>query len=112
SVVVFGAGGIGLNIVQAAALSGAYPVIAVDLYDGRLGLAREMGATHLVNASSGDAFGQLDKVLNGRTLDVFIDNTGKPDIIRKGYESVQAQGRVVLVGVPKAGDETSLATLP
>jgi len=43
SVVVFGAGGVGLNIVQAAALISAYPIIAVDLYDNRLELARRMG---------------------------------------------------------------------
>ena len=49
SVVVFGAGGVGLNIVQACALVTARPIIAVDLYDGRLELAK-MGATHLVNA--------------------------------------------------------------
>ncbi len=55
SVVVFGAGGVGLNIVQAAAMVSAYPVIAVDLHDNRLELAKQMGATHLINSKKVDA---------------------------------------------------------
>ena len=55
TVVVYGAGGIGLNIIQAAALTSAYPVIAVDLHDNRLALAQTMGATHLINARTEDA---------------------------------------------------------
>ena len=49
SIVVLGVGGIGLNVVQAASLVSAYPVIAVDLFDNRLELARQVGATHLIN---------------------------------------------------------------
>jgi len=112
SVVVFGAGGIGLNIVQAASLTSAYPVIAVDLFDGRLDLAKEMGATHVINAKNEDPVEAIQKILGGQALDVFIDNTGKPAIIKQGYELTQAQGRVILVGVPKANDETSIFTLP
>src|SRR3990167_7857644 len=55
SVVVFGAGGIGLNIIQASALVSAYPIIAVDLYDSKLKLAKEMGATHVINSKEKDA---------------------------------------------------------
>lgn len=112
SVVVFGAGGIGLNIVQAAKLAGAYPVIAVDLYDGRLDLARQMGATHTINAKNETAQEKIAEILDGQGLDVFVDNTGKPDVIKMGYGLTQAQGRVILVGVPKANDETALYTLP
>ena len=112
SVVVFGAGGIGLNIIQAAKLCGAYPIIAVDLFDGRLDLAREMGATHLINAKNGDAFAAIKTALGDQKLNVFIDNTGKPAIIKAGYELADKQGRVILVGVPKANDETALFTLP
>ena len=55
SVVVFGAGGIGLNIVQAASLVSAGPIIAVDLYESRLKLAHQMGATHCINSATMDA---------------------------------------------------------
>src|SRR4029079_2838538 len=55
SVVVFGAGGIGLNIVQAAALVTAHPIVAVDLHDPKLELARKLGATDLINGSRANA---------------------------------------------------------
>ena len=51
SIVVYGAGGIGLNIIQAASLSSAWPIIAVDLYDSRLNL-QKMGATHVIKCLS------------------------------------------------------------
>jgi S-(hydroxymethyl)glutathione dehydrogenase/alcohol dehydrogenase len=112
SVVVFGAGGIGLNIVQAAALVNAYPIIAVDLYDTRLQLASEMGATHLINSSQTDAKSKITEIVGDAGLDVFIDNTGQPSIIEMGYQLTKAEGRVVLVGVPRKGKEISIYSLP
>jgi Zn-dependent alcohol dehydrogenase len=112
SVVVFGAGGVGLNIVQAASLVGAYPIIAVDLYDNRLALAKEMGATHLINSSKVDAKLGIEEVVGNLGLDVFIDNTGQPKIIELGYQITKAQGRVVLVGVPRKGANMNIYSLP
>ncbi|MBB3212996.1 Zn-dependent alcohol dehydrogenase [Herbaspirillum sp. Sphag1AN] len=112
SVVVFGAGGVGLNIIQAAGLLSAYPIIAVDLYDGRLDLAKSLGATHTINAKDVDAKAALLELLGPQSLDVFIDNTGQPSIIEMGYELTKAQGRVVLVGVPRKGRNISIFSLP
>lgn len=112
SVVVYGAGGVGLNIIQAANLAGAHPIIAVDLFDNRLNIAKEMGATHIINASSSDAKEEISKALGSKLLDVFIDNTGRPEIIEYGYSKTSSNGRVILVGVPKKGADTKLYTLP
>lgn len=112
SVVVYGAGGIGLNIIQAAAMTSAYPIIAVDLHDNKLRLAQEMGATHVINASTEDVEAQLVAALGRRGLDVFIDNTGLPAVIEKGYQLTHATGRVILVGVPKKGANVQLHSLP
>ena len=112
SVVVFGAGGVGLNIIQAASLTSAYPIIAVDLFDGRLELAKKMGATHCINSNTEDASEAIKNILSEAALDVFIDNTGVPSIISLGYKLTHSQGRVILVGVPKAGNETTINTLP
>src|SRR5262249_12813131 len=112
SVVIFGAGGIGLSIVQAAALTSANPIIAVDLYSGRLDLAKKLGATHTINAREQDARAAITNVLGQDFLDVFIDNTGRPDVIQIGYELTQPQGRVVLVGVPRKGHNISIYSLP
>ena len=111
SVVVFGAGGIGLNIVQAAALVTAHPIIAVDLYDPKLDLARLMGATHLIDARKTDAREAIREICPDG-VDVFIDNTGIPAIIEVGYQLTKPQGRVTLVGVPHKGNNVSIYSLP
>jgi len=112
SVVVFGAGGVGLNIIQAAAMVSAWPIIAVDLHDNRLELARRLGATHVINARSTDARKAIEQVVPAGRLDVFIDNTGQPAIIQDGYALVKPQGRVVLVGVPRKGNDITIHSLP
>jgi S-(hydroxymethyl)glutathione dehydrogenase/alcohol dehydrogenase len=112
SVVVFGAGGVGLNIVQAAAMVGAYPVIAVDLFENRLALAKKMGATHLVNAATQDAQAVIRDIAGSQGVDAFIDNTGNPANIEMGYQLATAQGRVTLVGVPKKGNNINIYSLP
>jgi len=112
SVVVFGAGGVGLNIVQAAALAGAYPVIAVDLFDNKLELARSVGATHLINSSKAEARQAILDIVGAALIDVFIDNTGSPSIIELGLQITKPNGRVTLVGVPKKGNNISMYSLP
>jgi S-(hydroxymethyl)glutathione dehydrogenase/alcohol dehydrogenase len=112
SVVVFGAGGIGLNIVQAASLVSAYPIIAVDLHDNKLELARQMGATHVINSSKGDARQAILDIVGKAGVDVFIDNTGQPAVIEMGYDIVHGRGRVTLVGVPRKGSNINIHSLP
>jgi S-(hydroxymethyl)glutathione dehydrogenase/alcohol dehydrogenase len=111
-VVVFGAGGVGLNIIQAAQLAGARTIVAVDVFDNRLALAQGCGATHIINARKADVWPDLNGIFTAARPDLFIDNTGNPDIIARGYELVGPLGRVVLVGVPKKGANTSIYTLP
>lgn len=110
-VIVFGAGGIGLNLIQGAALAGAGDIVAVDLYDNRLELARNLGATVTINAAREDAFKAISLALSGEMADVFLDNTGLPEVITQAYRTIKPNGRVVLIGVPKKGAETSLHTL-
>lgn len=112
SVVVYGAGGVGLNIVQASAMMSAHPLIAVDLYDSKLALARELGATHVINARDVDPRTAILEANGGRPVDVFIDNTGIPEIIQLGYDITGPQGRVTLVGVPRKGANISVYSLP
>jgi len=112
AVVVFGAGGIGLNIIQAAAMVSAWPIIAVDRFQSRLDLAKQLGANHCINSSTIDAKEAIGEALGGQTLDVFIDNTGVPEIIELGYQLSHNQGRVILVGVPRLGNNLSLHSLP
>lgn len=112
SIVVYGAGGVGLNIVQAAAMVSAYPVVAVDLHDAKLDLARQLGATHVVNATREDAVQAIAAISGAEGVDCFVDNTGVPAVIETGYRLTKPQGRVVLVGVPKRGNDITIHSLP
>lgn len=112
SVVVFGAGGIGLSIVQAAALVSAYPIVAVDIHDNKLELAKQLGATHVINSSRDDARQTILNIVGEAGVDVFIDNTGQPAIIEMGYQITKPQGRVTLVGVPRAGNNINIYSMP
>jgi S-(hydroxymethyl)glutathione dehydrogenase/alcohol dehydrogenase len=112
AVVVFGAGGIGLNIVQAASMVSAYPIIAVDLFNSRLELAQQLGATHTINSNEESAEARIQEILGGNLVDVFIDNTGSPKIIETGYQLTKGTGRIILVGVPQKGKNISIYSLP
>ena len=111
SVVVFGSGGVGLSIIQAASLAGASEIVAVDLFENRLSLARQFGATKFINSSVDNAWGVLNQIFLTKKADIFIDNTGNPEIISRGYEILTATGKLILVGVPKKGANASLYTL-
>jgi S-(hydroxymethyl)glutathione dehydrogenase / alcohol dehydrogenase len=112
TVVVFGAGGIGLNIIQAASLAGARRIVAIDMYDNRLQIAAKCGATQTINSVTEDVWTALASLFSDDGPDIFIDNTGNPEVIAKGYSVVNPSGRVILVGVPKKDSNTELYTLP
>jgi S-(hydroxymethyl)glutathione dehydrogenase/alcohol dehydrogenase len=113
SIVIFGTGGVGLNMVQFASKIAAYPIIGVDLHDNRLELARKLGATHTLNSSKCDVVAEIRKVVGSPGVDVAIENTGLAEVIETAYEVTASQGRVILVGVPaKVARKPNLYTLP
>jgi len=112
SVAVFGAGGIGLSIIQGAALAGANPIIAIDLFDNRLELARSLGATHAINSRSVDVAEAVTAIVGGDGVDVAIDNTGNVEVIALASRLTSGRGRTVLVGVPPKGATATISTLP
>ena len=112
SVVVWGAGGVGLNIVQGAAMVSAYPIIAIDLFDHKLELASKMGATHTINAKITNPEDEILIIVGKNGADVVIDNTGDVSIIQRAYKITNQKGRTILVGVPVAGKDVKLHTLP
>jgi len=112
SIAVFGAGGVGLSIIQGAAMIAAHPIIAVDLYDSKLDLARELGATHTINADQADPSARIRDIVGEDGVDVAIDNTGNVSVIQSAYEITNKTGTTVLVGVPPKGRKASIYTLP
>ena len=112
SLAVFGAGGVGLNVIQGAALVAANPIIAVDLYEHKLTLAQRYGATHLVNASLGEPLARIRAIVGEAGVDVAVDCTGVVAVIEDAYEITAAAGRTVLVGVPPRGQRIAISSLP
>lgn len=113
SVVVFGVGGVGLNIVQFASLVAANPVIGVDLTDEKAEMAKKFGATHAFNSKNvEDISAEIKKIVGPGGADVVIDTTGNARIIELCYELTHADGKTILVGVPTKGDKVSIYTLP
>ena len=102
SVAVFGCGGVGLSIIQGAAISGAHPVIAIDLREERLDLARELGATHTVDASREDAIRGIRDCTEGRGVDYAFEAIGNEETSSQAYRSIHWGGTCVMVGVPAA----------
>jgi S-(hydroxymethyl)glutathione dehydrogenase/alcohol dehydrogenase len=113
SVVVFGVGGVGVNIVQSAAMVSAYPIVAIDIVDSKLAWARTFGASHSFNSkASADLAGQVRDAVGAAGADVVVDTTGRARVIELAYELTHADGRTILVGVPRKGDNISIYSLP
>ncbi|HEV2188559.1 MAG TPA: zinc-binding dehydrogenase [Stellaceae bacterium] len=101
SVVVFGVGGVGLNLVQFAALAGGYPIVAVDLLDHKLEMARARGATHTINGGKiADVAAAIREIVGEAGPDKVIETTGVKPVIESAYELTHKDGSLVLVGVP------------
>lgn len=110
-VAVIGCGGVGLNAVQAAALSGAGMIIAVDLVADKLRLAEVFGATHGVDASTGDAVEQVREISLGG-VDHVIEAVGAPATVEQGYAMLRIRGTLTMVGLARAGAVLSLPAAP
>jgi len=111
SVVVFGVGGVGLNVVQFADLAGAYPIVGVDLVDEKLDMALKHGATHAFNGGDLPALVTAIKDVVGSSGTArAIETTGARPVIELAYELTHPDGRCVLVGVPS--EKVTIYTLP
>ncbi|MDO5736083.1 MAG: S-(hydroxymethyl)mycothiol dehydrogenase, partial [Propionibacteriaceae bacterium] len=100
SVAVIGCGGVGAAAIAGASLAGASRIIAVDLDDRKLGWARNLGATHTINSSSGDVVESIRELTGGFGADVVIDAVGIPKTYEQAFYARDLAGTVVLVGVP------------
>jgi S-(hydroxymethyl)glutathione dehydrogenase/alcohol dehydrogenase len=110
SVVVIGAGGVGLNSVQGATLSGAAIIVAVDVVAGKLEAARAFGATHTISlgADGGDVAEQVRAFTGGRGADYVIVTVGSPQAIEQGVGLLCPGGTLVAVGMPPSGAQARL----
>jgi len=110
SVVVIGTGGVGLNAIQGAAFSGAYPVIAVDVLDSKLEAARHFGATHTVNSRKGDPVEAVKQLTSGEGAEYVFVTVGSAPPMRQGFDMLRRRGMIVLVGFTGAAESLSFAS--
>ncbi len=109
TVAVFGCGGVGLNVIQGALLCGASRIIGVDLSAMKLELAKQFGATDVVDASGGaDVPGAIRELTGGLGVDFAFEVIGVPAVIVQAFMAVKRGGKVVVVGVPPFGSEVPI----
>jgi Zn-dependent alcohol dehydrogenase len=111
SAAILGCGGVGINVIQGAKLSGANPIIAIDTVQAKLDMAERFGATHLVNASDGDAGAQVLELTAGRGADAAFEVVGAPALQRQVFDMTRRGGRAIFVGVAAMVDEVSLPSM-
>jgi Zn-dependent alcohol dehydrogenase len=102
-VVVFGCGGVGLNSVQGALLSGAQTIVAIDLAESKLQAALEFGATHTLNPITDDVVARVRELTDGRGADYVFVTVGAKAAFDASYALLAKAGAVVLVGMPANG---------
>lgn len=105
-VAIIGVGGVGLNAIQGAVLSGASRIIAVDLLDNKLEAARTFGATHTVNARTEDVVAAVRAQTGGRGVDYAFATVGSSAAMGQAIEMVNAGGAAVIVGLPSRDQAT------
>jgi Zn-dependent alcohol dehydrogenase len=97
-IAVVGTGGVGLAAVMGAALAGAHPVIAIDIDPAKLELARQVGATHVVNAGTEDVVARVLEI-TGTGVPWLIEAVGRPQTMRQAIDCLRPGGTLVAIGL-------------
>lgn len=112
SVVVFGLGTVGLTAIMGAKYCGAKQIIAVDIQPSKLPLAKEVGATHLVNSREHpDIVAHIKELTGGTGVDFAVDCSGVIPVIEKMIDCLAMFGTAATVGVPPTGKKVAVDPL-
>jgi aryl-alcohol dehydrogenase len=107
SLAVFGAGAVGSAAIMAAKVADCAVVVAIDIHDSRLKLARELGATHTINSLTEDVAARLREITGDAGIDYVVDTTARPELLRQAAEAIGVRGTIALVGAAKPGTEVA-----
>jgi aryl-alcohol dehydrogenase len=111
TVAIFGAGGVGLSALMAAMLTPANQVVVIDVVPERLALAKELGATHIVNAKTDDSVEAIKEITGGRGADRIIEASGNTAVLKQALTSMATDSIVAIVGAPPFGSEVAVDVL-
>jgi S-(hydroxymethyl)glutathione dehydrogenase/alcohol dehydrogenase len=101
TVAVIGCGGVGLNVIQGARIAGATKIIAIDMFESKLEMAKEFGATDVIKADEGDPVSKVAALNGGRGADVAFEVIGLGPTIEQAINMIRQGGEAILVGVPR-----------
>src|SRR5258706_2446952 len=110
AVAVFGAGGVGLNVIQGCAIAGATIIVAIDTQDNKLEMARSFGATQVLNAKTEENLVKSLKKLTGGGPEYAFECIGVGAVVADAYRSLRKGGTAVVIGVARGEDTTSVRT--
>jgi Zn-dependent alcohol dehydrogenase len=110
TVAVFGAGSVGFAAIMAAATIPARQIIAIDIVEQKLALAKELGATHTINSAKiqGSVVDEINKITGGNGVDFAIDTTGVAAVVERMLDCLAYSGTAASVGAPPRGDKISV----
>jgi Zn-dependent alcohol dehydrogenase len=108
TVAIFGTGSVGMGAIMAAKIRKAGVIIAVDINEERLAIARTLGATHIINGHDADIVGSIKDICKSNGVMHALDATGVPAIVEKMIDSLGTRGRAATVGAPAPGRRVSI----
>jgi Zn-dependent alcohol dehydrogenase len=111
SAVVFGAGGVGLNVIQGCRIAGAAQIVAVDTVPAKLELAQQFGATEVLDASAETNLVKAIRRLTRGGADYSFECVGHGEIAAQAFAVLRRGGAAIVIGVAPAADKTSIGTL-
>ena len=101
TVAVIGCGGVGLNVIQGARIAGAERIIGIDMFESKLKMAEQFGATDLLKADEGDPVSRVMELNGGRGADVAFEVIGLGPTMEQAINMIRQGGEAILVGVPR-----------
>lgn len=107
SIAVFGLGSVGLSAVMFASVVGCARIIAVDIHDSKLELAKKLGATHTINSSTESALEKI-KGLTGSGADYAVESSGVKEVMELAFEAVRLGGTAAIAGNIRRGDKIAI----
>ena len=110
SVLIFGVGGLGLNIAYASSMVSAYPIVGIDLHEHKIDFGKKFGLTHGITIKSNNLEKEIYNIIGMKGADVVIETTGITKVIEQAYQLTASDGKTILVGVPK--EKISIYSLP
>ena len=110
-VAVIGAGGVGLNVIQGAAICGAEQIVAIDRRPAPLAIARQFGTTSTIDASD-DVPAAVRQLTNGRGADVVFDTVGSPPTLTTAINATKKGGTVVVTGLSRVDAQGTISMFP